>query len=307
MQKILTEWRRYLNEINAKKLKQMHPEQEDVIDKADRTLKNFKLSNKYLEYLVRKTIERYADATDDEQRLQGWNMQTRGEFIRGVVMLLKRYDDLLRSGKMKAAMDSGKAGIKPVDGLNPLDITSLMRFRGIQLLKLIVQEVEGWQSAAEKKRLAKEGAEKIYEDDRYLVVHVKNKEASCLYGKGTRWCISGERDNVFDQYKAEGETFLFLIDKTTDAHDRYGRIAFVFDEDSWERQSVEDVKMFDSRDEPMKKWELHNLQLGAGLVDTIFLTGFRKSRENDPTMREGRKNPEPLQESLNPNKEVAAR
>ena len=53
----------------------------------------------------------------------------------------------------------------------------------------------------EEIKIAKQDAEKIYEDERFLVIFPKTKEASCKYGKDTRWCISAtESENYFYQY-----------------------------------------------------------------------------------------------------------
>jgi len=63
-----------------------------------------------------------------------------------------------------------------------------------------------------KKELALSGVEKLYEDDKYLLLRPKNREASCKYGANTKWCISGNYNNYFDNYKGDN-LFFFIIDK----------------------------------------------------------------------------------------------
>ena len=63
-----------------------------------------------------------------------------------------------------------------------------------------------------KKELELSGVEKLYEDDKYLLVRPKNKEASCKYGANTKWCIASNTNNYFENYSS-GNLFFFVIDK----------------------------------------------------------------------------------------------
>jgi hypothetical protein len=65
-----------------------------------------------------------------------------------------------------------------------------------------------------KKELETTGVEKLYGDegDRYILVRPKNKEASCKYGANTKWCISSNDMNYFDNYSKDN-LFFFVIDK----------------------------------------------------------------------------------------------
>ena len=63
-----------------------------------------------------------------------------------------------------------------------------------------------------KKELELSGVEKLYEDDKYLLVRPKNKEASCKYGANTKWCIASNTNNYFENY-SNANLFFFVIDK----------------------------------------------------------------------------------------------
>ena len=64
----------------------------------------------------------------------------------------------------------------------------------------------------EMKRQIKSGAEKVYEDERWLVVIPHTKEASCLYGANTQWCTAARENNAFKEYNENG--YLYInIDK----------------------------------------------------------------------------------------------
>lgn len=58
------------------------------------------------------------------------------------------------------------------------------------------------------------GAINAYEDDRWVVIVPITKEASMLYGKGTKWCTAAKKDNQFEFYNASGNLYI-IIDKQT--------------------------------------------------------------------------------------------
>lgn len=68
-------------------------------------------------------------------------------------------------------------------------------------------------------RKIKEGAEKVYEDNEWLIIVPHTKEASCYYGKGTQWCTAAdESNNMFDYYNNQGNLYI-NINKNT--HEKY--------------------------------------------------------------------------------------
>jgi hypothetical protein len=70
-------------------------------------------------------------------------------------------------------------------------------------------------SKRQEKEEVKQGAEVVYEDEQLLIIHPTTTESSCLYGKGTKWCISTKdlEDSMFPQYRKRGNKFYFIIDK----------------------------------------------------------------------------------------------
>jgi len=75
-----------------------------------------------------------------------------------------------------------------------------------------VQKYEEAITKITKKELELSGVEKLYEDDKYVLVRPKNKEASCKYGSNTKWCIASNTNNYFENY-SDGNLFFFVIDK----------------------------------------------------------------------------------------------
>ena len=85
------------------------------------------------------------------------------------------------------------------------------------------------ETAAKKERNRQErsGAEKVYEDDKWLVYHITTFEASRRYGAGSRWCITGKNmrdedaygNRYWNMYTADGVQFYFFLLK--DSNDKW--------------------------------------------------------------------------------------
>jgi len=72
-----------------------------------------------------------------------------------------------------------------------------------------------------------EGADLVYEDEKFTVVAPLTTKASCYYGAGTKWCTSSSADNThFNNYMNEGKLFYF-IDKTKPTSDRFYKVALL--------------------------------------------------------------------------------
>ena len=78
----------------------------------------------------------------------------------------------------------------------------------------------------QEKVKAKEGSRVVDENDSYVMIRPETTEASCYYGKGTKWCISAsESSNYFDEYSAEGKTFYFVFLANLSNDNKYKKIA----------------------------------------------------------------------------------
>jgi len=94
-------------------------------------------------------------------------------------------------------------------------IFDISLIKSIEELQSLISEKEDYKSRSEKRFIAQQGSEVTYEDDRFLVLYITTEEASKKYGKGTKWCISAEKDNQWDRYKDRGSRFYFIIDYKT--------------------------------------------------------------------------------------------
>ena len=128
---------------------------------------------------------------------------------------------------------------KNVDRLSPAFITSIWNdviqfgnnimtspknidsYDNLSQLERIMDEVDSSQTRKEKETQAKEGVDKLYEDERWLLVKPNTYEGSCYYGSSTKWCTaSKEAPHHFQDYSKDGNLF-YIIDKSKDLGDFY--------------------------------------------------------------------------------------
>ena len=87
----------------------------------------------------------------------------------------------------------------------------------------------------EKEKMAGESSV-VYESDNYFVVRPDTEEASCYFGRNTKWCISAtESQNYFEEYTGRGRVFYMVrSDKKEDRDTPYEKIALVYNQDGLE-------------------------------------------------------------------------
>ena len=84
--------------------------------------------------------------------------------------------------------------------------------------------VDNFQSESERKKEAKKGAKKLYEDSDWLVYKITTYPAAVEYGKGTKWCITGRYpghegrgeeyfNNYIDDHDLDGGYYFYLNKK----------------------------------------------------------------------------------------------
>lgn len=77
---------------------------------------------------------------------------------------------------------------------------------------------------------------KVFDNDQYSIIIPLTKEASILYGKGTKWCTAALKDNLFDDYSNKGPLFICINKKTKRKFqyhmDAYGDVTLMDESDS---------------------------------------------------------------------------
>jgi ADP-ribose pyrophosphatase YjhB (NUDIX family) len=79
---------------------------------------------------------------------------------------------------------------------------------------------------------AKESTDYITDDDDYMMVRPRSEDASCYYGRGTKWCISAIKSkNWFDDYTGKNVAFYFVLFKHLPQDDNLKKLALVYEPD----------------------------------------------------------------------------
>ena len=116
------------------------------------------------------------------------------------------------------------AALKNFDKISHnLDKTDINQFKSLQELMGELDQYNGRQRREVEKH---EGGNVVYNDDRFYVVNPLTHQASCYYGKGTKWCTAATGDEHFRRYNTEGKLF-YIIDKTKDSSDPFYKIAIL--------------------------------------------------------------------------------
>jgi hypothetical protein len=98
----------------------------------------------------------------------------------------------------------------------PQDKRDINNFKSIDDLYDVVKEFEGREDeiptskTQEIKQIKEKEIKKICEVGDWHIYVPLTERASCLVGKGTKWCTSGEEDNMFDDYNENGPLYVIL-------------------------------------------------------------------------------------------------
>jgi hypothetical protein len=104
----------------------------------------------------------------------------------------------------------------------------------------------------EKEKELEKQANKIYEDDKFLVIKPETEEASCKYGSNTKWCVTQKGSGHFKRYTTGSQLLYFIINKKNSTDQSYSKVAVHFDNSG-------DVSYWDSRDNKMNDREIQVL------------------------------------------------
>jgi hypothetical protein len=131
------------------------------------------------------------------------------------------------------------------------------------------------QKRKKEKEGAMEGSELIYDENDIFAIRPLTKEASCFYGKNTRWCISAtESRNYFDQYTSDYQAFVMVrFDNIPAAHSMH-KLALVYDREG------ELEQVFDASDDEQGESAVYDAvtmnKLGARDYELLDTDGEEK-------------------------------
>ena len=101
-----------------------------------------------------------------------------------------------------------------------------------------------------RKETKSEGSEKLFEDDQYVLLYIKNKDASVTYGAGTKWCITMRDAKYFEKYSNNNVVFYFLINKNLDQKNSLSKLAFAIQRDK--ENKILKTEIFNAKDKKIK-------------------------------------------------------
>lgn len=90
--------------------------------------------------------------------------------------------------------------------------------------KAFVDQLKNTKTKNQEKKEKKSGAKLVIEDKYWKVYHITTKDASILYGAGTKWCITQKDQSFFEDYVADGNDFYFYISKRLGPSSPYYKI-----------------------------------------------------------------------------------
>ena len=115
-------------------------------------------------------------------------------------------------------------------------------------LSEIYQALNDYANRPRRQARKVEGGNVVYEDDRFFIVNPLTQEASCYYGKGTKWCTAADSSHQFNQYNQDGKLF-YILDISLPTNDPFYKVALL-------KKFSGDMTFYDAKDETIKggKW-----------------------------------------------------
>ena len=206
MKKLMEGWKRFLNEDllaegRLEDAKEKYPEDAEYIDQLSKIDPSG--NNKYLMWMAKQL--------DDH---------TRGMSNVGKETLVEILTELIQSFH------------KNIQRLKQKDIN---QYKSLDDVEAAIEKLGATskEKRQKKKEVAHEESRVVYESDKYFVVRPDTEEASCYYGRNTRWCISAtESANYFEDYTMRGQVFYMVRDNYASDKDPNKKLALVYD--TWE-------------------------------------------------------------------------
>jgi hypothetical protein len=92
------------------------------------------------------------------------------------------------------------------------DISQWIKGSFEEFRKFVDEKDEKYQQIVATKSTGRD-IDRIFENDKVIIISPNTWEASCKYGAGTRWCISGHVRKHWNNYTNHGIKFYFIIPK----------------------------------------------------------------------------------------------
>jgi len=217
-------------------------------------------NNKYLMWMVKMYL----------------NPEEKGTSPNDISSLVQRFHNNVDRLSPQLISDMGFYSEAPISK-SPKDINS---YNNLASLERVMDEVDSIQTRKQREKDAKGGADKLYEDERWLLVRPNTYESSCYYGSSTKWCTASKQaPNHFEDYSKKGNLF-YIIDKSKDLGDFY-KIALYkkFSDGSEEWYDRADNKLSDQTEDAIYS------MLPEGLV-SAFVNAHEEYEEPEAPLKD---------------------
>jgi len=179
------------------------PVMQFLIEKVDPT------GGEYSEWIVKNLIKDLSPGGNLKDNRQVWRFFTEDFF--------EIYDNLQKYHKYKKLFKKASLEMNNPETAKLTDINRINGFNDLYHKLNIIGYYISEQEDGERLARAEKEVDKIYTSENYIVLVPKTQDASCAYGRGTRWCTAstGSR-NYFDQYNRQGPLYIIINRKTQD-------------------------------------------------------------------------------------------
>jgi hypothetical protein len=113
-------------------------------------------------------------------------------------------------------------------------------------------------------------AQKVYEDDKFLVVKPQTEEASCKYGSNTKWCVTSKGSGHFGRYTAGNQGLYFIINKANSTNQNYSKVAIHFTDEGT-------TTYWDAQDNSMSKREIDVMEYAFAEIIQSIKDDYKKN------------------------------
>lgn len=207
---------------------QLEPLGDEVLQVAEQIVDNDpSVTKKYSEWAIKKFIEMLQNPSSN---LQGRPPITLASLLWVKLKYYHNIVDKLSPEKVSKIIDTvGVDGDFSSDRteekirIRPKDITS---FDTYEDLSILVSYYDDYLESIETEKDIKKDADKIYEDDRFLIVRPLSHKTSCYYGANTQWCTTTSDDeDYFNKYTSRGKLYYIIDKKSQDV--KYSKMALL--------------------------------------------------------------------------------
>jgi hypothetical protein len=135
---------------------------------------------------------------------------------------IQRYEDI--ASRAIPEIEKFKALLRKPNLTPPLQVRDINQVRGLSSLESIVDTYQPKQVVSNKEQAnteeqtfySKNQAKLLYNDNQIKVLIPKTEQASCFFGKGTKWCTAATtKNNMFSQYNKPNDPLYIIITKGT--------------------------------------------------------------------------------------------